>query len=85
MRSRIDEVRREVIEFILKNRKRQKMANMAGIHLNTLTDILNGHRPNCSINTLIKLERVVNGIKEKEAKDSWYYSGPKTLKGEEIT
>jgi len=77
MRSRIDEIRQEIIEFILKNRKRQKTADMAGIHLNTLTDILNGHRPNCSIGTLIKLERVVSEIKEKEAKSNWYYKGPK--------
>ena len=85
MRSRIDEVKQEVIQYILKNGGRQRVADLAGLHFNTVAELVNGKRDNCSIATLIKIELAVNGLKERKAKDSWYYTGPKILKGEEIT
>lgn len=84
MRSRIDEVKQEVIQYILKNGGRQRVADLAGLHFNTVAELVTGKRDNCSITTLMKIELAINELKERKAKDSWYYAGPKTLKGKDI-
>jgi|TARA_R110000764_G_C10811481_1_gene360334 hypothetical protein len=77
MMSVIEQTQREVMDYVLKNRNRKMVASISGLHINTVSDIVSGRRKGCNIETLIKLEAAVNEIKEKEAKDSWYYRGPK--------
>tara|TARA_B110000259_G_C13920017_1_gene364429 strand:+ start:112 stop:366 length:255 start_codon:yes stop_codon:yes gene_type:complete len=69
MLSRVDAVKQDVIRFILKNRNRQQVADSAGLHVNTVSQIVSGRVESFSINTLIKLELAVNELKEKRAKE----------------
>ena len=52
----------ELSLFVLKQRNRQRVADLAGLHLNTVSEIINGKR-NPNLQTLIALERACNQIK----------------------
>jgi hypothetical protein len=72
----IEKTREEVVTYILRNRIRQRVADVTGLHLNTVSDIVSGRRKTCNTDTLIKLEAAVNQIKETK-ESQWYYGGPK--------
>jgi len=72
----IEKTREEVVTYILRNRIRQRVADVTGLHLNTVSEIVSGRRKTCNIDTLIKLEAAVNQIKETK-ESQWYYGGPK--------
>lgn len=72
--SRIEATRQEIVDFILKSRSRQHIADAAGVHLNTVSGLASGKRCNCRVKTLIKLETAINEIK-RARKDRWIYRG----------
>ena len=70
----IEKAQKYIVEFILQGRNRQRIADAAGVHLNTVSDLVNGKRDDVRIKTLIKLETAINEIKRKR-EDNWMYRG----------
>jgi len=70
--SRIESIKQEIVDFILKTRNRQRIADAAGLHLNTVSALVNGHSDNCKFTTLVKLEKAMNELKRG---DNWAYRG----------
>jgi len=52
----------ELSLFVLQQRNRQRVADLSGLHLNTVCEVINGKR-NPNLQTLIALERACNQIK----------------------
>ena len=70
----IEKAQKDIVEFILQGRNRQRIADAAGLHLNTVSALVNGHSDNCNFTTLVKLETAINDIKRKR-EDNWMYRG----------
>ena len=62
MTSEFQRLYAELSLFVLQQRNRQRVADLSGLHLNTVSEIINGKR-NPNPQTLIALERACNQIK----------------------
>jgi hypothetical protein len=83
MSSVIEDTYKDITQYILKNRNRGRVAQLSGLHINTVSDIVGGRRDNCNLKTLIKLETAVNIIKEatkKKEAGRWMYTGKVVLR-----
>lgn len=66
MSSDLEKLRQEIVLFILKKRNRQRIADLSGLHLNTVSEVINGHR-NARFSTLVALEAAVNHVKANQS------------------
>lgn len=66
MSSDFEKLRTQLILFILKQRNRQRIASLSGLHINTVSDVVNGNR-NARFSTLVALETACNHIKANQS------------------
>ena len=72
LNSTIQAAHEDLVIYVLKARNRQRIADLSGLHLNTVADIISGKRPNPTVQTLIKLELAVAQIKaNKDLTNGW--------------
>ncbi len=62
--STIESLHQENLEFIKRRRNRQRVADLAGVHLNTISDLILDKRSSPSLKTVIAIEKAVQTIKE---------------------
>lgn len=60
----INKVKKEIIFFVLENRNRKRVAELSGVHINTVSDFVSGRRGGIRLDTLIKIEKACHVIKE---------------------
>ena len=60
----IDRAKEAIRLFVLVNRNRKRVAELSGVHLNTVSDFVSGRRGGIRIDTLIKIEKACHLIKE---------------------
>jgi|AACY02.1.fsa_nt_gi ParB-like chromosome segregation protein Spo0J len=61
--STIENLHKENLEFIKRRRNRQRVADLAGVHVNTISDLILDKRPNPSLGTVVAIEKAVATIK----------------------
>ena len=63
MNSKLKQIEFDIICQALR-RNREELSHVAGIHLNTLSRVLNGGK--CTIDTLYRVEQALKQVPEKE-------------------
>jgi hypothetical protein len=61
--SMIQKMHNDNLDFIRKRRNRQRVADLAGIHVNTVSDLIANKRPSPSLKTVVAIETAVSTIK----------------------
>jgi ParB-like chromosome segregation protein Spo0J len=61
--STIENLHKENLEFIKRRRNRQRVADLAGVHVNTISDLILDKRPSPSLKTVVAIEKAVATIK----------------------
>tara|TARA_R110002153_G_scaffold190369_1_gene343170 strand:+ start:412 stop:612 length:201 start_codon:yes stop_codon:yes gene_type:complete len=64
--SNIKNMHKENINFIHRHRNRHRIAELSGLHLNTVAAMLCNKRPNPTLDTMVALEKAVNLIKSAQ-------------------
>ncbi len=61
--STIESLHKENIDFIRKRRNRQRVADLAGVHVNTISELILNKRLSPNLKTVIAIEKAVATIK----------------------
>ena len=62
--STIEKMHNDNMEFIKRRRNRQRVADIAGLHVNTVSELILNKRPSPHLKTVIAIEKAVNTIKQ---------------------